>query len=295
MKKVFNVFMGIIVFGALLVAGVLISARKMLSPSNMTNLLNIVAKDKGDYDKFTDAIFDEMDSDFSDYVDEKDLEKAVSKYMSSYFEVLAGKKDEMDSDDLVKVLNEASKEYNEDHNGKEVSKNEIEEAVDSLGKELDKSIDAEIDVKKLFEFIYSNTLVIAIIVAIVALGLIYIVSKSLDKVFFHLGLNATITGLLTTLAAGAIGKVLEAETNEKVAELLNENLVGNIRTVGIIGIVVGVVCIVISVLLKIRNSQPTTTTKGEEPREYATEENTNKYLAEDSEPVDEENTSHSDN
>ena len=72
MKKVFNVFMGIIIFGALLVAGVLISARKMLSPSNMTNMLNIVAKDEGGYDKFTDVMFDEMDNDFSEYVDEKE-------------------------------------------------------------------------------------------------------------------------------------------------------------------------------------------------------------------------------
>ena len=252
MKKVFNVFMGIIIFGALLVAGVLISARKMLSPSNMTNMLNIVAKDEGGYDKFTDVMFDEMDNDFSEYVDEKELEKAISKYFSSYFQVVGGARDEMDSEDLVKVLEKAADEYSEDHDGEKVSKSEIKDAVKALEQDMDKELKTEKEVKQLLEFVYSNALVISIVVVIIALVLIYVVSKSLDKVFFHLGLNAIITGILTTLAAGALGKALESETTEKVAELLNENLVGNIRTIGIIGLVVGIVCIVVSVLLKNR-------------------------------------------
>ena len=249
MKKVANVFLGIIIFGALIVTSVLMVGRKFLAPSNMVTLMNIVAKDDGGYEKFTDILYEGANKELPKYIDEKKLEKSLSEYLSSYFKVQAGVLDKMDSEDLEKVLNEAVDKYNKNAD-KKIAKEEITKAIKELDAELGKNDVIDKDTKKVFEFIYSKTLYICIGIIILCLVLIYIVCKRLDKVLFHLGLSSLINGIIIKLAGGAFGKLLDGEFSDELQQLFNKNFVGTISKVGITAIIVGVVCIVASIVVK---------------------------------------------
>ncbi len=247
MKKVANVFLGIIIFGALIVASVLMVGRQFLAPKNMVTLMNIVAKDEGGYEKFTDIL--DSDEKLGKYIDEKKLEKALSEYLSSYFKVQAGVLDKMDSDDLEKVLDEAVEKYNKNADEK-VAKSEVKDAISKLNKELETDQVIDKDAKKVFEVIYSKTIYICIGIIVLCLILIYVVCKRLDKVLFHLGLTSLINGIIIKLAGGALGKFLEEELSDELQAMFNKNLIGTVSKVGITAMIVGVVCIVASIILK---------------------------------------------
>ncbi len=248
MKKVVNVFLGIIIFGALIVFSVLMIGRQFLAPKNMVALMNIVAKDDGGYDKFTD-ILEDSDSKISEYIDEKDLEKALSEYLSSYFKVQAGVLDKMDSDDLEKVLDEAVDKYNKNADEK-IAKSEVKDAIAKLDKELKTEQVVDKDVKKVFEVIYSKTIYVCIGIIVLCLFLIYLVCKRLDKVLFHLGLTSLINGIIIKLGGGAFGRVLEEDLPDELQTMFNKNLMGTVSKIGITAIVIGVICIVASIIIK---------------------------------------------
>ena len=248
MKKVVNVFLGIIIFGALIVFSVLMIGRQFLAPKNMVALMNIVAKDDGGYDKFTD-ILEDSDSKISEYIDEKKLEKALSEYLSSYFKVQAGVLDKMDSDDLEKVLNEAVDKYNKNADEK-IAKSEVKDAIAKLDKELKTEQVVDKDVKKVFEVIYSKTIYVCIGIIVLCLFLIYLVCKRLDKVLFHLGLTSLINGIIIKLGGGAFGRVLEEDLPDELQTMFNKNLMGTVSKIGITAIVIGVICIVASIIIK---------------------------------------------
>ena len=251
MKKVVNVFLGIIIFCSLIVFSVLMVGRKFLAPSNMTTLMNIIAKDDGGYDKFTDILYEGSNKELPDYIDEKKLEKALSEYLSSYFKVQAGVLDKMDSDDLEKVLNEAVDKYNKNSDSK-IAKEEVDKAINELNEELETEQVVDKDVKKVFEVIYSKTIYICLGIIILCLVLIYLVCKRLDKVLFHMGLTSLINGIIVYLAGGAFGKFLEEEMSDELQQLFNKNFIGTVSKVGIMAIIIGVICIVASIVLKKR-------------------------------------------
>ena len=87
MKKVFNVFLGIIIFVGLLGAGILIGGRNVLSGQNMTKLINVFVEENGSNSLTEDLFADIREKDFQDYVDDKKLEKAMGSYVSSYFKI----------------------------------------------------------------------------------------------------------------------------------------------------------------------------------------------------------------
>ena len=269
MKKVVNVFLGIIIFGALIVFSVLMIGRQFLAPKNMVALMNIVAKDEGGYEKFTD-ILEDSDSKIGEYIDEKKLEKALSEYLSSYFKVQAGVLDKMDSDDLEKVLNEAVDKYNKNADEK-IARSEVKDAIAKLDKELETEQVVDKDVKKVFEVIYSKTIYLCIGIIVLCLFLIYLVCKRLDKVLFHLGLTSLINGIIIKFAGGAFGKFLEEELPDELQTMFNKNLMGTVSKIGITAMVVGVVCIVASIIVKKSLESKMTTTVEPEPTEMPSE------------------------
>jgi hypothetical protein len=288
MKKVANVFLGIIIFGALIVASVLMVGRQFLAPKNMVTLMNIVAKDEGGYEKFTDIL--DSDEKLGKYIDEKKLEKALSEYLSSYFKVQAGVLDKMDSDDLEEVLHEAVDKYNKTADDK-IAKSEVKDAIAKLDKELKTEQVVDKDVKKVFEVIYSKTIYVCIGIIVLCLFLIYLVCKRLDKVLFHLGLTSLINGIIIKLGGGAFGRVLEEDLPDELQTMFNKNLMGTVSKIGITAIVIGVICIVASIIIKKSLDSKGTTEETPELNEMPSEPV--RELPE--EPTPEENTYINDN
>ncbi len=295
MKKVFNVFLGIIAFVAILCAGVLIGGRNIFSGNNMSKLLNIVVDEKGE-ESLKDAIFDDTEyKGFSDYVDEKKLEDALGDYVSNYFKVEVGISSKMDSSKLSKVLKDAAEEYNEDHD-KEISSKEIDRALDRLDKEVIKESKLGDEEKKVFKAIFSNsTLFIFIAIAALFLFFIYLVSKSLKTLFFHIGLTTLISGLIIKFGSSGILNYALNDSSFTGSEDAMETIFNAVGTIGIIGIVIGIVCFVLSFVFgKKAKSKPSPTYEEEvtrEPEEYVT-----KDLVPDAETVEEaeENSSQND-
>ena len=285
MKKVLNVFLGLIAFVAILGAGLLIGGRNVLSGDNMTKLLKVFVDEKGE-DSITDSLFSDLEvKDFRDYVDDKKLEDAMGDYISDYFKVEIGIKDEMDSSKLAEVLKDAAKDYNKD-NKENISTKDIDKALKELDKDIVKESKLDNDVKGVFKVIFSNsTLFIFIAVAALFLFFIYLVSKSLKTLFFHIGLTTLISGLIIKFGSSSVLNYALNDSSFTGSEEAMETIFNAVGTIGIIGIVIGIVCFVLSFVFgKKSKSKPTSTYEEvpAEPKEYVT-----KDLVPDAETVEE--------
>ncbi len=286
MKKVLNVFLGLIAFGAILVAGILIGGRNVLSGNNMTKLLNVFVDEQGE-ESITDSLFSDLDvKDFRDYVDDKKLENAIGDYISNYFKVEIGVKDEMDSSKLANVLKDAAKKYNKDHE-ENVSTKDIDKALKTLDKEVVKESKLDNDVKKVFKVVFSNsTLFIVIAVAALFLFFIYLVSKSLKTLFFHIGLTTLISGLIIKFGTSTILNYAINDSSFTGSEDAMKTIFNAVGTIGVIAIVIGIACFVLSVVFGKKEKTKPEPTYEEEPREVPAEEYVTKDLVPDAETIE---------
>ena len=287
MKKVFNVFLGIIIFIGLLGAGILIGGRNVLSGQNMTKIVNAIVKEENGSNSITDDLFDEIDQvGFKDYVDEKKLEKAMGSYISSYFKMSAGVVDEMDSSELSDILKDAAKEYNKDHKEK-IDTKEIDDALKEVDKQLEDAKIVDKEVQEVFKVLYNNKILLVLIgIVVILLLIIYFVNKSLKVLFFHLGLTSLLSGLIIKFGSSTIlNYALNDSSFENHTETV-ENIFNAIGTIGLIGIICGIVFIVISIILGRVNKTSSTPVAEEINESY--EEPREEYVTKDLVPDAEE-------
>lgn len=246
-KKIGSFFISSLSLTILGLLSILLVVRMFFMPSSMSKLAKTM---------FNEEVF--MAEELDKYIEKDILIDEMGKFLSDYFKYVGGAPgaERPSIDGFVDIIKELVENY-EKETGEEIANdadieefyNELESSMDAL---LNESFDE--DVRIVFEIIYSQALLIGLIGAfVVCILLNYLIRKDWFIVMRHTGIVACFNGSIFVVC-GVLVNYLATRAEEASDVTMIKCFVENFYTVGFISLVISTILIVLSVVLKKKNT-----------------------------------------
>lgn len=255
LKKIGSFFINAFMLIFVIVLSCLMIARLFLSGSSMTDLVDVIIEEEGGFiEEITDS---DVNSDFGNYINEEEIEKEIGQFVSDYLKYTGGAPgaERPNADGLKRLFEKYIEEYEKDNNV-EFDDTELQEIFNELDEEMDELVNEPVDedVALVFRIIYSDTLLIGIALVIVGCILInYLLRRDWFIIMRHCGIVITINFIMVMLVGGLLN--LASDPTMDAADMALMDVIKNtFNRIGIIGLAIGIVLIVLSILLKKKNN-----------------------------------------
>lgn len=251
MKTFGSIILGFLMTIFIFIISLFACVRIFLSPQYMTKFVEVMFEEDGGVVELFSEDFPEL----AKYLDEDELNKEFGKFFSDYLKYTLGvPNQELPTlEGMKKLLDEAIDEYVKE-TGKEFDydtyNKEYEEIEASIETELIPETErASEEVVMLFKIIYSDTvMLILIILVIISLLIDYLIRKDIFIILRHAG----IVSLVNTFIYGSLGGfILSVETDGAGLENKIISLVGQVPCIiAIICLILGIALVVVSIVLR---------------------------------------------
>jgi len=258
-KKIISILLSLIILLAITTLSAIYVARTFVSGENLVNLAFATTK-QSDI-KYSEVISEVANNNsipnIDEYVNDEEIKESLEEMINDTLKYYSGLPDaEKPSTDKIKeIVKNSLKEYEKD------TKKPVDYAsIDKSFAEIDNTIEQEMEslntpenenVKKVFNFIYSDKIVtIAIIAIIVSVILIIILERSIKKIISKIIVIAIFNGIGNSLFGVVLEKIFEQENNQALTNIL-ATLKNSFDKIAMISFIIAVIGLIISITLKI--------------------------------------------
>ena len=175
------------------------------------------------------------------------LIQVKQNYLHQFIMIKTGMQEgKIDTTKLRKFFESCAEKYNKENEQKLTDK-DIDKVIENIEKEVE-SEELNEEASKVFKVIYSKTLIVVSVLAIViSFGLIDLINKKINTPMLLSGIIFIIVGLIVF---GIYALLNSVEGDEKVVTLIKDILISPIKILSIVEFGLGIVLIVVSRLIK---------------------------------------------
>lgn len=241
MKKLISGILTVVMFISILISLALFGIRAALSEGAVSKMLDVMVEE---YDITKDLL--DSEEELEEVLEDKKAKKLMAKVISGYVKYTAGITDEQP--DIEPLF-----EYIADETDIDVDEDEIDEAIEEFEAEMEANREATEDESlEIVKTIFSTGLLVTfLLISAGCAFVIYALSKDSKKAIKRLGIVTIINGAIIFVLGNVFVNFMRQETSasEEAVLALAEVMVNSFKSVGLIGIVVGIVLIVVAVKL----------------------------------------------
>lgn len=260
-KKVFSVIVTFLIMMVLAFLSTTLILRSFLNIDTVLKIVNSATKETiPTFDEAMDKAFKEtgFEEEISEYIDTKDLQKAVEEYLKDYIGYQLGEESmpTINSPEVNKILDKAIDKF-EEKTGEKIDRSDVDKALEEFDTNLAKNdkISSQVDSQTLeaMKFIYiistSKALIIGLIIALIVLiAIVFLLNMNVTSTIAYLISAFLINGICIIVIPIAM-KLLGSSLN--AAEDLINTLSKPFYIYGMISIGISILLIITNIIIKI--------------------------------------------
>lgn len=256
LKKIISMLLGLLLLGAITTLCGIFVVRNLVSGSTIIDLaVKSVENSEDVYGAvLADLTGEKVFSDLNAYINEEELKDSLEDFITDTLKYYSGVNGvEVPSTEVIKEqVYESLKKY-EDTTGNTVNYEEIQGAFDKLDEEIASSVKVteNKEVKKVFNFIYSDRIVVLLIGIIIGCILLkFLLTGSVISLLKDIAIVAILNSL-GNLGFGVALKSIFGHQNEEQVNLVVDSFTSSFYKIAIASVSIAVVFIVLLVIVKL--------------------------------------------